>query len=670
LLQHSRTPFFATGKRLETVAHPTSSFRPDIEGLRAVAVLAVVAFHYRITGIKGGFVGVDIFFVISGYLITGLLIAELNETRRIDFARFYGRRARRLLPAALLVTLTTLICGAFIFSPIEQRSMANAAAASSLYISNFWFLHQSFGYFSPESALNPFLHTWSLSVEEQFYILWPTFLLLVSRPRLLVKAMLAVTLVSLVFCIWLTNVKQPWAFYALPARAWEFGLGGLACLAPVTRWARVRPAAAAIGWVGMLLLVFSCIVIYDASQFPGPDALLAAGATAFVLISGASGHTRGPALLLNTKPFQWLGARSYSIYLWHWPILVYATTFEPLLSHRSRFACLFLTMVCAAASYQLLEQPIRRSRWLGSRAVRSLGLGGSCTLVGVVIALGATMFAKFAASPIQTMIDDVTKQAPTASGSGRGCLIGFTDSKPVACIFGVAASARTVVLFGDSHADEWSTPIISLAEQQSWRLVTYLKASCSVADIPVYNMRLHRFLPECANWRARALAEIIRLHPSVVVIAESSSGYIRGSLTGLGENAVDLATWSEGLRRSLRTLHGAGIPVIVLRDSPRPGRNIRDCLARAEWHGLPTSVCETPRSEGLAVSVTEAERDAAASVPEVHFVDLSSAFCGPTVCPAVRDGIVVYRDANHLTTRYAAHLLEPLGSVLIPIIGE
>ena len=191
--------------------------------------------------------------MISGYLISGLLITELEGSGRIDLLRFYGRRARRLLPAAFVVTITVVVSGTFILSPLEQLPVAKAGAASSLYVSNFWFLRQTFDYFAPESALNPFLHTWSLSVEEQFYIIWPTLLMVAgnprSRPRSLVIAIVVLTLFSFVLCLWLTQTKQPWAFYSSPTRAWEFGLGGLATLAPVTQWVRNSKLAPAMaGW--------------------------------------------------------------------------------------------------------------------------------------------------------------------------------------------------------------------------------------------------------------------------------------------------------------------------------------------------------------------------------------------------------------------------------------
>ena len=261
----------------DAIARPMSSFRGDIEGIRAVAVLAVVCFHFGVPRMSGGFVGVDIFFVISGYLITSLLFTELDDTGRIDLLRFYGRRVRRLLPAAFLVTLGILIGGAVILSPLEQFPTAKAGLASSLYVSNIWFLRQTFDYFSPESALNPFLHTWSLSVEEQFYIFWPTFLMLVGNPkihpRLPAITMAAVTIVSFVLCLWLTHVKQPWAFYASPARAWEFGLGGLASLFPVTRWIRDSWLVPATGWVAGSVLFVCFFIINDASSFSCPRCL-------------------------------------------------------------------------------------------------------------------------------------------------------------------------------------------------------------------------------------------------------------------------------------------------------------------------------------------------------------------------------------------------------------
>jgi hypothetical protein len=264
------------------------------------------------------------------------------------------------------------------------------------------------------------------------------------------------------------------------------------------------------------------------------------------------------------------------------------------------------------------------------------------------------------------MIDTVTAEVPVASS--QGCLAGFTETKPSVCSFGSAKPTRTIVLFGDSHADEFSTPIIALAKEQNWRIITYLKASCSVAEIPVYSIRLRRDFTECTLWRSTALAEIVALKPDAVLIAQFSTGYIQGPHTSLGEHAVDLAAWSIGLTKTLRVLDGARIPVIIIRDTPTPGRNIKLCLARSDWHNTSMVNCETPRPLSLIESVADAERHVAETFERAHFIDVSSAICSPTSCPPSLDNLIVYRDANHLTTSYSTRLLAPLRSALLPLL--
>jgi len=329
-----------------------------------------------------------------------------------------------------------------------------------------------------------------------------------------------------------------------------------------------------------------------------------------------------------------------------------------------------LTLACAAASYQFLEHPIRFNVWLAERAIRSVGMGLSFSMIGAIAASATGVFVTWsvASSLTQRTISDVTLRLP-AAGS-RGCLVEFTHTTPITCVFGSDTAPKTIVLFGDSHADEWSTPLAFLAGDEGWRVVTYLKASCSVADIPVYNIRLHRFSPECASWRSQALAEIVKLRPAAVVILEFSSYYVRGPRTELGERAVDLTTWSAGLERSLRMLTAAGIPVIIVRDNPTPGRNMRECLSYAAWHGLPETRCATPRLVALSDAVTVAEHNVANAIPGVQFVDFSSKFCDQTTCPAVRGGLIVYRDGHHLTTSYAMALAEPLRAALRPVVGR
>ncbi|MFC4313278.1 acyltransferase family protein [Steroidobacter flavus] len=644
-------------------------FRSDIEGLRAVAVLSVVIFHFGVGALSGGFVGVDVFFVISGYLISGLLLQELERSGSIDLWRFYGRRARRLLPVALLVMSMTLLVGLFVLAPAEQLFAAKGALASSLYASNFYFMTLLADYFAPESALNPFLHTWSLSVEEQFYLAWPTLLLVLWRCRPTVRAvasaMSTLTVLSFFLCLWLSYRKQDWAFYASPTRAWEFGVGALAVLRPVTDWARRSRAAVPLGWAGVAVLCATFLMVTEDMRFPGWIAVVPVLATAAILISGASGRSGGPAGLLELPLFQWLGQHSYSIYLWHWPIVVYASILGINDPMTKIISCSVLTLICATAGFRLLESPVRASAWLAAQPLRSVTLGLSLTVLGSLIAMGLSQAARtYSTHPLQAELIHAIKQQPTASGSGRNCLIGFVDVEPVKCFFGAGAAARTIVLFGDSHADQWSTPLAQLATEQGWQLVTLLKASCPVADIADYNVRLRRHWPECTKWRKQALAEIRRLQPDLVVVSQFSSGYIRGPWTARGQHAVTYEEWANGLNSSLSHLRAANIPVLLLRDSPTPGKNIGNCIARARWQGLPEENCDTSRPNALDAKISPLESAIAGSMG-MRFADLSAEFCDNAVCPGARSGLLVYRDENHITTAFAARLMPALRELLV-----
>jgi peptidoglycan/LPS O-acetylase OafA/YrhL len=643
-------------------------FRPDIEGLRAVAVLSVVIFHFGVEALSGGFVGVDVFFVISGYLISGLLLNELERTGSVDLWRFYGRRARRLLPVALLVMAVTLLVALVLLAPAEQIFAAKGALASSLYASNFWFMTLLADYFAPESALNPFLHTWSLSVEEQFYMVWPTLLLVLWRwrpnVRMVAIAMGALTVLSFALCLWLSYRKQSWAFYASPARAWEFGVGALAVLRPVTDWARRSRIAVPLGWLGIAALCATFLLLTEDARFPGWIAVVPALATVAVLVSGASGQRGSPAALLELPVMQWLGKHSYSIYLWHWPIVVYATILEVTDPVTKIAICSALTLACAAAGFRLLEHPVRVSGWLAAQPMRSVGLGATLTVVGSLVALGTAQASRtFAAQPLQASLIRSMKEPPVASGSGQKCLIGFTDVDPVKCTFGANNPSKTVVLFGDSHADQWSTPLAQLATEQGWQLVTLLKASCAVADIPAYNVRLRRHWPECGEWRSKSMEEIRRLQPDLIVVSQFSSGYIRGPWSARGDHAVTYEVWADGLRRSLQELRATNVPVLLLRDSPSPGKNVGNCIARSRWRGTTEATCDTPRHNALDPKISPLESAVAASMG-VRFGDLSAEFCDSLTCPGVQSGILVYRDANHMTTAFAARQAPVLRSLL------
>ncbi|PWJ94687.1 peptidoglycan/LPS O-acetylase OafA/YrhL [Mesorhizobium loti] len=671
-----------------------ASFRPDIQGLRALAVGGVVAYHFGLTALPGGFAGVDIFFVISGWLITTHLMQEITETGRLDLWRFYARRARRLLPAALFVILVTLAAGYFILAPQEQALYSRGAMFASAYAINLWLLRWSFDYFAADATSNPFIHFWSLSVEEQFYLAWPALLLLAAwlRPgRRTVVAVIGVAgLASFAACLWLTTVAPAWAFYFSPLRAWEFAAGGLATLVPAAfqqHRAWLRPA---LGWLGLALIAAAYLCLSEDLPFPGWYALLPVAGTVLVLLSGAgaeqtNGRTGrpalGPAAALSLPPLQWIGTLSYSLYLWHWPVIVYAGMLAPDLSVPQRLGCGVLALALSVLTYHLIENPARRGAWLtaGARAFPSAIAGAkplptfpaialipalALTGAGVAVAYANAHLAQRNIGPEQRGIEQAAEKPSIARAVDKSCLLDFHTVTPKPCVFGAADAAHTVVLFGDSHADHWSTPLIEAAKRNDTKVVTYLKSSCRASRLSTFNTVLKRDYTECDAWREQAIADIIRAKPRLVVISEFSIGNLTRDMPTAGRRA-ETARWQAGLRSTLQAFSRAGVETAVIRDTPINDSFADSCVARALWwREAPSPHCDTPRTDAANDSTAAAERAVVASVPDTRYVDLTNHFCGPTACHVVIGGKLAFRDRHHLATAFAETLEGPLERAL------
>ena len=365
-------------------------FRKDIEGLRAVAILAVVLYHAHVGAVPGGYVGVDVFFVISGYLITDHLWREVRERRALSFSGFYGRRIRRLLPASFLVLAVTAIASAVILPPLTARSVLKDGLACALYVGNYRFAFVSTNYLTASAPPSPFQQYWSLGVEEQFYLIWPAVLLCASmawrrRPsRTSAVAVLGVIAVSsCAFSVWLTNANQPWAFFSLPTRAWELAVGGLVALcAPELGRLRGRPL---VGWIGLGLVAWAVFTYTSTTAFPGTAALVPVLGAAAIIAAGCGDRpAHGPVQILRTSPMQVVGRVSYSWYLWHWPflILVPDALGHPL-SLAQNLGVAGLSFLVAVATFVVIERPVRLSTWLTARPRRSLGLGVALSLGAV-----------------------------------------------------------------------------------------------------------------------------------------------------------------------------------------------------------------------------------------------------------------------------------------------
>ena len=352
-------------------------FRPDVEGLRAVAVVVVVLFHARIAQFSGGFVGVDVFFVLSGFLITRLLLREVARTGTISLRHFWARRARRLLPASCVVVVATVLAAQVLLAPIAQRPLATDAVAAGGFAINFVFASRLGDYFASQvgQTPSPLLHFWSLAVEEQFYLFWPLALLALRRRprryrRLVAVMMIVVAIASFITCLWMTRTHPTGAFYLLPARMWELAIGGLVAVGG-SAWRLVSPNARGIAaWIGVAGIA-TAVVTFDGSiEFPGSAALLPVLGTALIVIGGGTGaaRVRRRSRSCGIRSLQWIGRRSYAIYLWHWPALVLAEAKWGPLSLAQRFVAVGVAVVLAAASLRLVEDPVRHSTWVASRS--------------------------------------------------------------------------------------------------------------------------------------------------------------------------------------------------------------------------------------------------------------------------------------------------------------
>ncbi|SDT77632.1 acyltransferase family protein [Actinoplanes derwentensis] len=642
----------ATLTRRHTDPAPGGSrhaYRGDIEGLRAVAVLLVVLAHVGVPGVAGGFLGVDVFFVVSGFLITGLLRREIATTGRLGLARFYARRVVRLLPVATLVIVATLAGAWFWAPPVRFATFAADALAAATWTMNLRLDTAGTDYFG-DPAPSPFQHFWSLAVEEQFYLLWP--LLLLARSRVL---LVAVTIASFAWSL------HDMSYFASPGRAWELGAGALISLVTCRR----RPW---LGWAGLAAVVTAALVYDETTRWPGVAALVPVLGTVAIIAAGGN-------RLLETGPMRWLGRMSYGWYLWHWPLLVLAAPES--LPDRAGAAALALGL--AVLSHHLLENPVRRHRWWTVRPRRALGLG--LCLVTVTAVLAAAGMLHPPAIPARGSAPDTGRAVATAGNPAArlhrllvdaniatdlprnltpsfdgalrqrlapqrdGCHVGLTGPFRPRSDCSYTTGRRTVVLFGDSHALQWFPTLDALARKNGWRLYNFTRSSCSPAGIAVDERRARSRYLECDRWRADVLARIARLRPALLVV--SSSVNYRQVLTGAPADPD--AVWQTGWVRTLAVLKRAAGQVVLLGDTPFLKVAPADCLSS---NATNVSGCADPRAEVLPEPRWREIQRATAVAAGVPVIDPVPWLCADR-CPLVVGDTMVYRDSNHLTEAYA-----------------
>jgi peptidoglycan/LPS O-acetylase OafA/YrhL len=669
-------------------------FRPDVEGLRAVAILLVVLYHADLPGLGGGYVGVDVFFVISGFVITGVLLRERSAKGRTSLAHFYARRVRRILPAATLVIVTTVIATYIVLGPGFGNATAIDSRWAELFLANFHFAAAGTNYLNAHQPPSPLQNFWSLAIEEQFYLVYPTLFLVVcslrvrwSRRARLLVGLGAVVVVSFVLSMVQTSSAPAAAYFSPLTRAWELALGALIAVATDRLVRLPRRLAGAMTWVGLAAIVFAAVDFGANTTYPGALVAVPVLGTALVIAGGTAVPVFGAEILLGRAPFGWLGRLSYSLYLWHWPILVLAAESadrQSLPFHRN-LVPLTLALAVSALTFYLYETPIRHLPRLQARSRYALAMGAVLVAValgistveldlhnGTTASSGGLVGTSVIGTPAQVatavtdapgiqhlpadLVPPLTGRSEDWGGSGPPCFPPVAATTiPASCVGGLPYGSRTMVLYGDSHATMWQDAFSIIAGIEGWRFYDFGKGYCEAADValptPPGFGRPGSAYTACDAFHRFAVDRINALHPDLVVITEEVGTKPDGRAYAPGE-------WKQGLERTIRSIHVPRADIVVLGNVPVMTLDPPQCL---EEHTDDVQACSNLLSWSV-VTYNRAEA-AAAAATGVRYVNVIPWFCS-TTCTAVIGRYQVYFDSFHIDAAYSTYLSEVVTKAL------
>ncbi len=641
-------------------------YRRDIDGLRALAVIPVVLYHARLGPFTGGFIGVDVFFVISGYLITSLITEEMRQDK-FSIIKFYERRVRQILPALFLVILCTCAAAAWLMMPGQFDNFGKSVASTSIFSSNILFWRQA-GYFAAPAADKPLLHTWSLAVEEQFYIAFPLLLFVIRRwlKGGWVVWLVPAAMISFAVCLWGTTHKPEATFYLAPTRAWELLVGSLLALETVPELGH-RLWRELAGLVGLGLVAWGVVTFTPQTSFPGANGLFPVGGAALIIYSGGGGETI-VSRLLSTKVLVAIGLISYSLYLWHWPLIVFVSSWNIFeLSSIQMGAVVAASFVLAALSWKFVELPFRRK----GGVFQPPYLFGSAA--GVMLCFAGFGLAVHFSNGLPHRLPALAAQLAATSSAEDDplrdkCVAGYrqliaAEYAVANCVYGADVEPHYAV-WGDSHAEALIGMLGRLARKHGEAAVFFGKPGCP----PVYGVEA-RGVPECAPHNTDVFKELVANKKlRTVVLVSRWSAFLRGwswdlgpvdnagqapLLTDSSKSNLDLdkrrALFSAAMKETVDGLTAAGKRIVLVYPIPETGYDVPKVLARIVLEGGDpgsfTRPAEYYRRRNAFVFRT---LESLGSPDKVVRVYPNRRFCGEEECIVYKDGQALYRDDDHL----------------------
>jgi peptidoglycan/LPS O-acetylase OafA/YrhL len=676
-----------------------SAVRPEIQALRALAVLTVVVYHVWPEMMPGGFVGVDVFFAISGFLITAHLVREVDKTGTLRLWQFWARRMRRLLPAALL---TLFLCAAATIAFVPQiywQQFLTEIGTSTAYVQNWQLASDAVDYLGADNRPSPVQHFWSLSAEEQFYVIWPLLIIVaawtVRRRIAITGVLLTVTGLSLWYSIAETAANPAAAYFVTPTRVWEFGAGGLLALLG----ARAQPpdwARALLSWAGLGAVAYAAISYSTDTAFPGSAAVIPVVGALAVIHAGMPKARWAPSAILRVRPAQFLGDISYSVYLWHWPLLVFAPFVfaNPGLTE-TRIAVPVLTILLAWVTKVLVEDPVRRSAWLSAQPRMTFACGAAATAVLAAVLVGGTAHVEAQITKAERQSTRVVDAQPACFGAAardartrcenRALRTKVVPSPVVAkdednapcpnfrkengvsvCDFGVKPeqARRTVALLGDSHASHWRAPLNTIARERGWRGLSVTRTSCVFSEATKITPEPTK--SQCLRW-VRQVPKFFRAHPEIDTVFVVA---ITGGTVNVPRGRTMFEAKTNGVRRAWQDLPDTIKHIVVIRDTPRIVAKTVECIDEAIAAQKEAGIeCAVPRKDALEEdpAIIGARKEHS---PRLQAIDLTDVFCGPRLCHPVIGGSLVYKDMHHFTLVFAKTLATPLQRKLEALMRE